>query len=327
MQYVNLGLSGLKVSRLCLGSSNMGHPGANAWNLDEAAARPIFETALEAGITFFDTANAYSKGASEKLVGKLLGELARRDEIVLATKLASPMGEKPTQRGLSRKHVMESVDASLRRLGTDYVDLLITHRWDPETPVEETLAALDNVVRAGKALYLGVSNLYAWQLAKQLFTADLHGWSRPVAVQNHYNVIYREEEREMAPLCLDQGIAMTPWSPLARGFVAGNRDRQGSGETVRAQADAKARRMYDHEPRFAIADAAKTVAAGRGLSPIQAALAWILAKPAIAAPVIGVSTPAQLDELIAASEVILTPAEVATLEAPYRPMAMRGMDE
>jgi aryl-alcohol dehydrogenase (NADP+) len=325
MQYVRLGRTGLKVSRLCLGSANLGPTSFNAWNLGPEAARPVFEAAFEAGINFFDTANVYARGESEKIVGAHLRAMAKRDEYVLATKLTQPMGEKPTQAGLNRKHVFEAVDASLKRLGTDYVDLLVTHRWDPETPVEETLEALNDVVRAGKARYIGASNLYAWQLAKMLFTADRHGWARFVSVQNHYNVIYREEERETVPLCLDQGVAMTPWSPLTRGFVAGNRT-QGGGETPRAQADAKARAMYDHDCRFAIAEAAQAIAKARGLTPIQVALAWILGKPAMTAPVVGISRPEQLRELAAAAETRLDADEIAALEAPYRPMTMRGME-
>ena len=324
MQYVNLGSSGMKVSRLCLGCMTFGAKSWRDWVLDEEASRPIVRAALEAGINFFDTADVYSQGVSEEITGKLLREMARRDEYVLATKVYNPMGDRPNQRGLSRKHIMEGIDASLRRLGVDYVDLYITHRWDIATPIAETMEALNDVVKAGKALYIGASSMYAWQFAKAQHVAAMHGWQRFVSMQNHYNLIYREEEREMIPQCRDMGVALTPWSPLARGFLAGNRHRQGGGDTARARSDDMARRMYYTDSDFSIADAAETLARGRGASPIQVALAWLLHKPAITAPIVGTSRPEQLRELAEAVDLHLDPGDLDTLEAPYRPRAILG---
>ncbi len=326
MKYTRLGNSGLQVSRLCFGTSAVGQPGHLAWVLGEDDARPLFRAALEAGITFFDTADIYSNGVSEAVTGKLLGEMAPRDEIVVATKVQGAMGEKPTQAGLSRKHIMEGIDASLRRLAMDYVDLYIIHRWDDETPIEETMQALDDVVRAGKAHYIGASTMFAWQFAKAQAVAERNGWHRFVSMQNYYNLIYREEEREMIPLCLDQGVGVTPWSPLARGFLAGNRHRQGGGDTVRAKADEKAHRLLYSDNAFAIADVVASLAAARGVKPIQVALAWMLHKPAIAAPVVGVSNADQLAELVDGVEVSLEPEEIAQLESPYDAQEIKGMD-
>jgi len=324
MQYVNLGRTGLKVSRLCLGMMTYGSPEWRAWVLDEAAAQPFIKRALELGVNFFDTANMYSRGVSEEITGRALKALARRDEVVVATKVYYPMGDKPNQGGLSRKHIMDSIDASLRRLQMDYVDLYQIHRFDPATPIEETLEALHDVVKAGKARYLGASSMYAWQFAKLLYTADLHGWTRFVSMQNHYNLVYREEEREMLPLCRAEGIGVIPWSPLARGFLAGNRSRGGGGETARAQTDAFAADMYYDEGDFAVADRVGELAAQRGVSAAQIALAWILHQPGVTAPIIGASKPHHLEEANAALEIALTPDERARLEEPYRPHRILG---
>lgn len=324
MQYVNLGHTGLKVSRLCLGMMTYGSPQWRAWVLDEAAAQPFIRRALELGINFFDTANMYSQGVSEEITGRALKAMARRDEVVVATKVFYPMGDKPNQGGLSRKHIMDSIDASLRRLQMDYVDLYQIHRFDPNTPIEETLAALHDVVKAGKARYLGASSMYAWQFARMLYTADLHGWTRFVSMQNHYNLVYREEEREMLPLCRAEGIGVIPWSPLARGFLAGNRSRGGGGATTRAQTDAFAADMYYDEGDFAVADRVRELAAQRGVSAAQIALAWILQQPGVTAPIIGASKPHHLEEANAALEITLSPDELARLEEPYRPHRILG---
>ncbi len=324
MHYVNLGHTGLKVSRLCLGMMTYGSPQWRAWVLDEAAAQPFIRRALELGINFFDTANMYSQGVSEEITGRALKAMARRDEVVVATKVFYPMGDKPNQGGLSRKHIMDSIDASLRRLQMDYVDLYQIHRFDPNTPIEETLAALHDVVKAGKARYLGASSMYAWQFAKMLYTADLHGWTRFVSMQNHYNLIYREEEREMLPLCRAEGIGVIPWSPLARGFLAGNRSRGGGGETTRAQTDAFAADMYYDDGDFVVADRVGELAAQRGVSAAQIALAWILQQPGVTAPIIGASKPHHLEEANAALEITLSPDELARLEEPYRPHRILG---
>ncbi len=324
MEYVRLGRSGLQVSRLCLGTLAFGDPGWRDWVMDGAAAKPFFRAALDAGINFFDTADMHSQGISEVVVGKHLRKMARRDEIVLTTKVYRPMGEAPTQRGLSRKHIMEAIDASLQRLAMDYVDIYMIHRMDPETEIEETLEALHDVVKAGKALYIGASTCLAWELSKALFTADRGGWPRFVSMQNHYNLVYREDEREMVPLCLDQGVALTPWSPLARGFLAGNRQRRGGGLTLRSNTDPQAERYYFNDAAFEIADKAAEIAHKRGISPIQVALAWMLRKPAVAAPAIGVSRVEQLAELVEAVEISLDDDEMAALEAPYRPMPLMG---
>lgn len=324
MQYVNLGHTGLKVSRLCLGMMTYGSPQWRAWVLDEAAAQPFIRRALELGINFFDTANMYSQGVSEEITGRALKAMAHRDEVVVATKVFYPMGDKPNQGGLSRKHIMDSIDASLRRLQMDYVDLYQIHRFDPNTPIEETLAALHDVVKAGKARYLGASSMYAWQFARMLYTADLHGWTRFVSMQNHYNLVYREEEREMLPLCRAEGIGVIPWSPLARGFLAGNRSRGGGGATTRAQTDAFAADMYYDEGDFAVADRVSELAAQRGVSAAQIALAWILQQPGVTAPIIGASKPHHLEEANAALEITLSPDELARLEEPYRPHRILG---
>ena len=324
MEYVNLGRTGLKVSRICLGMMTYGTSKWRPWVLDEEESRPFIQRALEMGINFFDTADMYSRGVSEEVTGRALRDFARRDEVVIATKVFNPMGEKPNQGGLSRVHIMDSIDASLRRLGVDHVDLYQIHRWDPETPIEETLDALHDVVKAGKARYLGASSMFAWQFAKALYLSDLHGWTRFISMQNHYNLIYREEEREMIPLCQAEGIGVIPWSPLARGFLAGNRQRQGYGETVRAKTDDYAQGMYYQEADFEVADRAAALAQERGVKPAQIALAWMLHKPGITSPIIGASKMYQLEEAVAALEIRLSAEELAALEKPYQPHPVLG---
>lgn len=325
MKYVNLGKAGLKVSRICLGTMTFGSRKWRDWMLEEEEAHPIFRRAAELGINFFDTADVYSLGVSEEITGRALKDLFRdRDEYVVATKVHQPMGDKANQRGLSRKHVLGGIDASLRRLGLDHVDLYQIHRWDPGTPIEETMEALHDVVRAGKARYIGASSMYAWQFAKALFTADLHGWTRFVAMQNHYNLIYREEEREMIPLCIDQGVGVIPWSPLARGFLMGNRTREKSGETTRSKNDGFAHSMYYQDVDFEITDRVGQLAERLGISRATLALAWILHKPGITSPVVGTTKPPHLGEAVAALDVKLTQDDIAYLEEPYRPKGVLG---
>ena len=324
MKYLNLGKTGLQVSRICLGTMTYGSKKWRPWVLEEEEARPFFRRAIEAGINFFDSADMYSVGVSEEITGRALKELARRDEVVIATKVFFPHSDKPNAGGLSRKHIMSAIDSSLRRLGVDYVDLYQIHRFDPATPIEETIDALDAVVRAGKALYLGASSMYAWQFAKMLDAQDARGLARFVSMQPHYNLVYREEEREMLPLCLDQGIGIIPWSPLARGFLAGNRTRERAGETERARTDDYAHQMYYEEPDFAVVDRVLEVARRRGVAPAQVALAWLLAKPAVTAPIVGASKPQQLEDAIAAVELELTVEEIAQLEEPYVPHRVLG---
>jgi aryl-alcohol dehydrogenase-like predicted oxidoreductase len=324
MRYARLGSSGLKVSRICLGMMSYGSQTERRWHLGEDEAEKIVRRAVESGVTFFDTADTYSDGVTEELTGRLLAKLfGRRDDYVLATKVFFPMGPGPNDGGLSRKHVLAGIDDSLRRLGTDYVDLYQIHRWDDETPIEETMEALHDVVRAGKARYLGASSMYAWQFAKAQHTAQAAGWTRFISMQNHYNLLYREEEREMIPLCLDQGVGCIPWSPLARGLLAGNRDRGGQQRTVRAGSDPLAGELYGDDD-FDVIDAVRAVAAGRGLPPAQIALAWLLGKPAVAAPIVGATKLRHLEDAIAAVEVTLSGDEVARLEAPYRPHPILG---
>ncbi len=324
MDYVRFGATGTKVSRLCLGMMTFGTPGWRDYVMEEDSSRPIIKAAVEAGINFFDTADVYAQGGSELVTGTILGDLLGRHEYVLATKVYNPMGDGPNDRGLSRKHIMESIDASLRRLKTDYVDLYIIHRWDYATPIEETMGALHDVVRSGKALYIGASSMYAWQFMKAQAAARQNGWTPFVSMQNHYNLIYREEEREMIPLCLDQGIAVTPWSPLARGFLAGNRHRQGGGETVRARTDDIAQNMYYRDVDFAIADRVGEVASRLGASRPEVALGWMLTKPAITAPIIGVSTEEQLRTVLKAADRKLSPDDVGYLEELYEPRNIAG---
>ncbi|WP_297697141.1 aldo/keto reductase [Phenylobacterium sp.] len=317
MEQVRLGETGLKVSRLCLGCMTYGSPKWRTWVLDEAQAKPFFKTAIEKGITFFDTANVYSIGASEEVTGKWLREFARREEIVVATKVNGPMGPGPNERGLSRKSIMAQIDASLQRLGMDYVDLYQIHRFDYETPIEETLEALNDVVRAGKARYIGASSMYAWQFAKMLAVADENGWSRFVSMQPQYNLVYREEEREMLPLCRNEGIGVIPWSPLARGFLAGGRAEPKQGNTERARTDEFSPRLYFREADFKVVDAVGDIAKQRGLTNMQVALAWVLKNPAITAPIIGASKLGHLEEAVSAVDIKLTDDEVKALEAPY----------
>jgi 1-deoxyxylulose-5-phosphate synthase len=320
MQYVNLGRTGLKVSRLCLGVMTYGDPGWRSWVLPEAAGRPFIQRAVEAGINFFDTADMYSRGVSEEVLGRAVRDfVARRDDAVIATKVNFPMSEAPNDRGLSRKHILASIDGSLRRLGMDYVDLYQIHRWDAETPIEETLQALHDVVRAGKARYIGASSMAAWQFTKALYLADRHGWTRFVSMQNHYNLVYREEEREMLPLCQEEGIGVIPWSPLARGFLAGNRRAADKGDTARARTDEFAHKLYYAESDFRIVDRVIEVAQARGVTAAQIALAWILHQPAVTAPIIGASKMPQLEQAIAALDITLTADELHALEAPYQP--------
>jgi aryl-alcohol dehydrogenase-like predicted oxidoreductase len=315
-----LGSSGLEVSRICLGMMSYGDPARRGWMLPEDEAEPIVRRAVEAGVTFFDTADTYSGGRSEEITGRLLGKLFRqRDDYVLATKVYFPMGERPDDRGLSRAHILAAIDDSLGRLGTDYVDLYQIHRWDDETPIDETMPALDEVVTAGKARFIGASSMYAWQFAKALHTAEKAGSTRFVSMQNHYNLVYREEEREMIPLCLDEGVGVLPYSPLARGLLARSDDR----DTVRAEADPVADDMYD-ESDFDVVDAVHEVAGERGLPPAQIALAWLLGKPAVSAPIVGATKHAHVDDAVAAVEVMLSDDEVARLEAPYRPHRVLG---
>ncbi len=324
MDYVNLGRTGLKVSRICLGTMTYGAPAWRDWVLDEEASRPFMQRALELGINFFDTADMYSLGASEEVVGRALRDFAKRDEVVIATKVYNPMGPGPNDRGLSRKHIMSAIDASLKRLGTDYVDLYQTHRWDNETPIEETLEALHDVVKAGKARYIGASSMYAWQFAQALYLADRHGWTRFVAMQNHYNLVYREEEREMLPLCRAEGIGVIPWSPLARGFLSGNRTRDRGGDTTRSRSDAFAHQMYYQNNDWAIVDRVVEVAERHGTTPSQVAIAWLLRQPGITAPIIGASKMTHLEQAVAALEVQLSDEDAAYLAEPYQPHPVLG---
>jgi 1-deoxyxylulose-5-phosphate synthase len=320
MQSISLGKTGLKVSRLCLGCMTYGSKKWRPWVLEEEEARPFFRRAIEAGINFFDTADAYSVGVSETIVGRSLREYTRRDDVVIATKVFFPTGPGPNDQGLSRKHIMQALEASLRRLATDYIDLYQIHRFDPQVPIEETIEALHDIVKSGKALYVGASSMYGWQFAKMLHAADVHGWTRFVSMQNHYNLVYREEEREMIPFCIDQGIGIIPWSPLARGFLAGNRARS----TERAKSDTFAHEYYFTDSDNTIADRVAEVAKRRGVSAAQIALAWILQKPGVTAPIVGASKLDQLDQSIAALDVRLDEAEMKYLEELYQPHAVLG---
>jgi aryl-alcohol dehydrogenase (NADP+) len=325
MEYVNLGSTGLKVSRLCLGCMTYGSPKWRGWILGEEESQPFFRQAVEAGINFFDTADVYSMGASEEVTGRALKEFAgSRESYVLATKVFSPMGKGPNEAGLSRKHIMHGIDNSLRRLGHDYVDLYQIHRFDPETPIEETIEALHDVVRAGKARYIGASSMYAWQFAKYLHRADAMGKTRFVSMQNHYNMVYREEEREMLPLCRDEGIGVIPWSPLARGFLAGNRRRQDKGETARAKSDDFAHQMYYQDSDFAIVDRVSEIAQKRGAPNAQVALAWLLQRKGVTAPIVGASKPGHLEDAVAAVSLKLEEAEMKALSEPYVPHRVLG---
>ncbi len=327
MKYVRFGNTGMLVSRLCLGMMTYGSRKWRPWILEESEAGPFIKRALDAGINFFDTADVYSQGASEEVLGNLLRSFAvQRDTLVIATKVFNPMSDDVNDRGLSRKHIMDSIDRSLRRLKMDYVDLYQIHRWDPGTPIEETLEALHDVVKAGKARYIGASSMFAWQFAKAQFTADLRGWSRFVSMQNHYNLIYREEEREMIPFCVDQGVALIPWSPMARGFFAGHHRKGDWGDTSRAKTDSYGQSMYYRDGDFEVAARVQEVAGKRGASPSQVALAWVLGKPYVTSPIVGASKMEHLEESIAALEIVLSPDEVAQLEQPYQLHPILGHD-
>ena len=324
MEFTNLGKSGLKVSRLCLGCMTFGTKKWREWVVENPDAEKVIAYALDQGINFFDTADMYSDGVSEEIVGNVLRRLAPRDSYVLATKVYFPTGDRPNQGGLSRKHIFEAIEASLKRLGTDYVDLYQIHRFDYETPVEETLRALHDLIRMGKTRYIGASSMYAWQFARMLYTSRLNDWEPFISMQNHYNLIYREEEREMFPLCREEGIGVIPWSPLARGFLAGNRSKEQSGGTIRAKTDEYAKKMYYREQDFTILEHVQAMAERKGVLPIQIAMAWILHKDGVTSPIIGVRENKQLDDLTGALTISLSPEDLNYLEEPYRPKDIQG---
>jgi aryl-alcohol dehydrogenase-like predicted oxidoreductase len=324
MNYTNLGTSGLRVSRICLGMMGFGNDSERPWVIDEDAAEPIVRTAVEGGVTFFDTADTYSGGASELATGRLVPKYLSRDEAVIATKVFMPVTPGENGGGLGRKHVMSAIDASLRRLDMDYVDLYQIHRWDPRTPIEETMEALHDVVRSGKARYIGASSMFAWQFAKAQCTVERHGWTKFVSMQNHYNLVYREEEREMIPLCLDQGVGCIPWSPLARGMLAGNRTRDGGRHTTRSGTDPFADYLYEQPTDFDVVDAANEIAAARGVPTAQVALAWLLSKPGVSAPILGSTKVKHLEDALAAEELVLSGDEVEQIEKPYVPHPVLG---
>ena len=324
MNYTNLGTSGLRVSRVCLGMMGFGNDSERPWVIDEDAADPIVRAAVEGGVTFFDTADTYSGGASEVATGRLVPKYLTRDEAVIATKVFMPVTPGENGGGLGRKHVMSAIDASLRRLGMDYVDLYQIHRWDPRTPIEETMEALHDVVRSGKARYIGASSMFAWQLAKAQCAAERQGWTKFVSMQNHYNLVYREEEREMIPLCLDQGVGCIPWSPLARGMLAGNRTRDGGRHTTRSGTDPFADYLYDQPTDFDVVDAANEIAEARGVPTAQVALAWLMSKPGVSAPILGSTKTKHLEDALAAEELVLSDDEMEQLEKPYVPHPVLG---
>ncbi len=325
MEYVNLGSTGVKVSRICLGMMTYGTPKWRPWVLDEETSRPFIRRALDLGINFFDTADMYSLGESEAVLGRALRDFrVSRDRVVIATKVFFPLGDDPNQRGLSRKHIRHAIDDSLRRLGTDYVDLYQIHRFDYATPVEETIEALTDVVRAGKALYIGGSSMFAWQFARMLYTADRLGLKRFATMQNHYNIIYREEEREMLPLCRAEGIGILPWSPLARGFVTGTHRRGDYGDTTRAKTDDYAHQLYYQDSDFAVVHRITTLAQHRGVSNAQIALGWLLQQPGVTAPIVGASKMHHLEEAVKAVELKLTQDELKALDGPYQPHRVLG---
>ncbi|MFZ0251020.1 MAG: aldo/keto reductase [Acidimicrobiales bacterium] len=317
MNYTNLGTSGLRVSRVCLGMMGFGNDSDRPWVIDEDAAEPIVKAAVEGGVTFFDTADAYSGGASEVATGRLVPKFLSRDEVVIATKVFMPVGPGENGGGLGRKHILSGIDASLKRLKMDYVDLYQIHRWDNRTPIEETMEALHDVVRSGKARYIGASSMFSWQFAKAQYTAEAHGWTKFISMQNHYNLVYREEEREMIPLCLDQGVGCIPWSPLARGVLAGNRTRDGGRHTTRSSTDAFTDYLYDQPTDFDVVDAVVEVASARDVPPAQVALAWVLAKPGVSAPIVGATKKKHLKDALAAEALQLSEDEIAALEKPY----------
>lgn len=325
MQYINLGKTGMKVSRLCLGMMSYGSKQWRTWVLEQEEAKPFIKRALDAGINFFDTADVYSTGESERITGNLLKELGvKRENVIVATKVNGQMSDDINDKGLSRKHILDSIDKSLKRLQMDYVDLYQIHRWDYEVPIEETMEALNDVVRAGKARYIGASSMFAWQFAKSLHVCEINGWTKFVSMQDHYNLVYREEEREMIPLCIDQGIGLIPWSPMARGFFAGNRKPGGGGETERANSDPFAKGLYFRDEDFTVADRAQDVAKERGVTGSQIALAWILNKPHVTAPIIGATKMEHLDQAIAALDLKLSDDEIIKLEEPYKPHPVLG---
>jgi aryl-alcohol dehydrogenase (NADP+) len=325
MQYVNLGKTGLKVSRLCFGMMTYGSKTWRQWILEEEEAKPFIGRALEAGINFFDTADVYSLGESERVTGNLLRHFGvKRENVVVATKVNGQMSDDVNDKGLSRKHILDSIDKSLKRLQMDYVDLYQIHRWDYDVPIEETMEALNDVVRAGKARYIGASSMFAWQFARALHVSEKHGWTRFVSMQNHYNLVYREEEREMIPLCMDEGIGLIPWSPMARGFFAGDRQREGGGTTTRSKSDPFASELYFREEDFIVAERVQEIAKTRGVTGSQIALAWMLNKSHISAPIIGASKLEHLDQAIAALEIKLSDEESKRLEEAYQPHPIRG---
>ncbi|RKG87420.1 aldo/keto reductase [Corallococcus sp. CA049B] len=326
MKYTNLGHTGLRVSRICLGCMSYGTPKWRPWVLDEESAQPFFRRAVELGVTFFDTANMYSDGVSEEVTGRALRKYANMDEVVLATKVYFPTGKGQNERGLSRKAITQACEASLKRLGVDTIDLYQIHRMDPNTPIEETLSALDQLVRQGKVRYLGASSAYAWQFMRALSVSERNGWARFVSMQNHYNLVYREEEREMLPLCEAEGVGVIPWSPLARGLLAGSRKSLDDKEaTTRAGSDTLSPMLYNQPGDWDVVEAVKQVAEGRKAPPAQVALAWLLSKPVVTAPIIGATKPEHLEDAVKAVSLKLTPEEVKALEAPYKPHAVRGL--
>ncbi|MBN2044711.1 MAG: aldo/keto reductase [Anaerolineales bacterium] len=324
MQYTNLGKSGLKVSRICLGMMSYGSSKWRDWVLDEEDSRPFIQRALELGINFFDTADMYSLGVSEEVTGWALKDFARREDVIIATKVFHTMSHRVHDGGLSRKHILDSVEKSLKRLRTDYIDLYQIHRWDYETPIEETLEALHDLVRSGKVRYIGASSMFAYQFARSLYLADLRGWTRFISMQNHYNLVYREEEREMNRLCVEEGVGLIPWSPMARGFLAGTRTRDKSGESKRAKSDLYAHSMYWRESDFAVLDVVEKLAKEHGAAPAQIALAWLLHKPGVAAPIIGATKMPHLEQAVQALEIKLSGEEIAALETRYQPHPILG---
>ena len=324
MRYVNLGRTGLIVSRVCLGMMSFGDDSERPWVLDEGSAEPIVKAAVDGGVTFFDTADTYSGGASEVATGRLVSKLLTRDEVVIATKVFMPMTPGENGKGLSRKHILSAIDASLTRLGMDYVDLYQIHRWDNRTPIEETMEALHEVVRSGKARYIGASSMFAWQFAKAQHVAERNGWTQFVTMQNHYNLIYREEEREMIPLCVDQGVGVIPWSPLARGVLAGNRSRSGEKRTTRSETDGFTDYLYSQPTDFDVVERVTEVAAELDVPPAQVALAWLLHKPGVTAPIVGATRLGHLEDALAAEELQLSEEVITRLEEPYVPHPVLG---
>ncbi|MBT7615735.1 MAG: aldo/keto reductase [Calditrichaeota bacterium] len=324
MEYVKLGNSGLKVSRLCLGMMSYGDPQWRDWTMGEEEAEPIVKQAWELGINFFDTANMYSLGVSEVVTGKILKKFAKREEVVIASKVHFPMGKGPNERGLSRKHINASVNDSLRRLDTDYIDLYYIHRWDYETPIEETMETLHQLVVSGKVRYIGASSMFAWQFAKAQYLADIHNWTRFIAMQNHYNIIYREEEREMNPLCIEENVGIVPWSPLARGFLLGDRFKGEDCETPRGKTDTYGQGLYNHPSDPVVVKVLNEMANEKEVSPIQLGLAWMMHKPGITSPIVGSTKVKHMEQLVEALDIKLTTAEMERLEKEYQPHAIAG---